>query len=84
MDLSKGRKSTNVLDRRPFNKSAFISNGGNRWADEKDMMDSYFPPAKEPRVKLGDLYDKTVKALEPKKKAKPKPNPKTLDKYKKI
>jgi hypothetical protein len=71
MDLTKGRKSKNILDRRDSNKNAFISNSGNRYANEKDFSESYDKKPKEERVKLGDLYDKAVKALNtPKRKIK--------------
>ena len=80
MDLTKGRKSKNILDRRNSNTNAFVSSSGNRYADEKDFSESYTKAPKE-RVKLGDLYDKTVKALDSTKK---KAKPKVLDKYKNI
>lgn len=80
MDFTKGRKSKNILDRRNTNTNAFVSNSGNRYADEKDFSESYSKKPKEERIKLGDLYDKTAEALKSKRKAKPK----VLDKYKNI
>ena len=80
MDLAKGRKSKNILDRRDSNKNAFVANSGNRFANEKDFSESYAKKPKKERVKLGDLYSKTVEALKSKRKTKPK----VLDKYKDI
>ena len=78
MDLSKGRKSKNILDRRTSNKNAFISDAGRRFADEKDFAETYIPP-KLPintnPTKLGTSVDLYIKNLD-KSKPKPKPNPK--------
>ena len=75
MDLTKGRKSKNILDRRISNKDAYISEAGRRFADEKDFIETYIPPVK-PKVKLGDIYEKTIKAIEEPKKTKSKPKKK--------
>ena len=82
MDLSKGRKSKNILDRRTSNKDAYISESGNRYADEKDFVDSVIPqklPINTNPTKLGtsvDLYIKNLDNPKPKPKTKPKPKKK--------
>ena len=54
MDLTKGRKSKNILDRRPSNKDAYISAAGRKFADQEDFMDTYATRNKPRPAKLGD------------------------------
>jgi hypothetical protein len=82
MDLTKGRKSTNVLDRRPSNEDAYIAPSGRKFANQEDYLDTYAPRNKPEKVKLGDLYKSAVNYIKDpeleKKKTKTKIKPKVI------